>query len=74
MPHFSLVTTDSDVLGAMELARPDWPIGSIIYRGDKPNLRVVDVLATEDDDEPERFTVIVVEAADLKQRRAMSGG
>ena len=42
MPHFALVTVDGDTLGAVELGRPDWPDGSIIYRGgDEPNLRVV---------------------------------
>ena len=36
----------------------------MIYTGpDEPNLRVVDVLATEDDDDPERFKVLVVELA-----------
>jgi hypothetical protein len=28
MPHFQLVTTDGDVLGARELGRPEWPPGS----------------------------------------------
>ena len=42
-----------------ELARPDWPPGSVIYRGgDDPNLRVLDVLPSDD---PERFDVLVVE-------------
>jgi hypothetical protein len=31
----------------MELGRPDWPIGSLIFRGDEPNLRVVDLLEDE---------------------------
>ena len=62
MPHFQLVTTDGTVLGARELGRPDRPPGSVIYTGpDEPNLRIVDVLETEDDDDPERFTVLVVE-------------
>ena len=39
MPHFALVTTDGDALGTVELGRPDWPDGAIIYRGDEPNLR-----------------------------------
>jgi hypothetical protein len=39
------------------------PAGSVIYTGrDEPNLRVVDVLAFEDDDS-EKFTVLVVEPA-----------
>ena len=41
MPHFALVTTDGDALGAVELGRPDWPDGTIIYRDGEPNLRVV---------------------------------
>jgi hypothetical protein len=64
VPHFQLVTTDGDVLGTRELGRPDWPPGSVIWTGpDEPDLRVVDVLVTEDDDDPERFTVLVVEPA-----------
>jgi len=58
VPHFQLVTTDGDVLGAVELARPDWPVGSIIHRGLEPNLRVVDVIESDD---PEQFHVLVVE-------------
>jgi hypothetical protein len=37
MPHFRLVTVDGEALGTIELGRPDWPDGSITYRGDKPN-------------------------------------
>jgi hypothetical protein len=33
VPHFQLATTDGEALGAIERARPDWPDGSIIYRG-----------------------------------------
>ena len=59
MTHFALVTVDGETLGAIELGRPDWPPGSVIYRGgDEPNLRVVDVLAGDD---PEKFDVLVVE-------------
>jgi hypothetical protein len=43
--YFQLVTVDGDALGAVELSRPDWPPGSVIYRGgDDANLRVVDML------------------------------
>jgi hypothetical protein len=50
------------VLGTRELDRPDWPPGSVIYTGpNEPDLRVVDVLATDDDDDPERFKVLFVE-------------
>jgi hypothetical protein len=52
------------VLGAIELGRPDWPPGSIIYRADKPNLRVVRRLEDEDEEEDlEKFAVLVVEEA-----------
>ena len=43
MPTFQFVTTDGRELGPTELGRPDWPVGSTIYRGGpQPNLRVVD--------------------------------
>jgi hypothetical protein len=59
VPHFQLVTSDGEALGATELGRPDWPIGSVIYRGDEPNLRVVDVIPADD---PEGFAILVVES------------
>lgn len=62
--HFSLVTTDGESLGAVELGRPDWPPGSTIYTAPgEPNLRVVRVLERGDeaDEDPELFTVLVVE-------------
>ena len=69
MPHFQLVTTDGDALGPIELDGPDWPAGRVIYTGpNEPNLRVVDVLATEDDDDPERFT------CSSSNRRKTGGG
>jgi hypothetical protein len=65
MPHFQLVTTDGDALGPTELGRPDWPAGSVIYTAPgKPDLRVVRHLnVAEDEDDPELFTVLVVEPA-----------
>jgi hypothetical protein len=30
MPHFALVTTTGDALGAVELGQRDWPDGAII--------------------------------------------
>jgi hypothetical protein len=30
MPHFQLVTVDGDALGAVQLGRPDWPVGSVV--------------------------------------------
>jgi hypothetical protein len=59
MTRYALVTPDGDKLGAVELGRPDWPDGSIIYRGDKPNLRVVG--HREPDDAKEVDGVLVVE-------------
>ena len=61
MPHFAVVTTDGDALGAVELGRPDWPDGSIIYRGGEPNLRVVGRI--EADDSEHQFDVLVVQEA-----------
>ncbi len=59
MPHFEFVTIDGDALGPIELGRPDWPDGSIIYRGGaSPNLRVVGRLEA---DQPENFSILVVE-------------
>ena len=58
MPHFQLVTTDGDALGAFELW--DWSEGSIVWRGGGPNLRVVERI---DADHPEKFDLLIVEAA-----------
>jgi hypothetical protein len=33
MQTFKIVTTDGRDLGTMQFARPDWPDGSVIYRG-----------------------------------------
>ena len=60
MPHFALVTVDGETLGPIELARPDWPRGSVIYRGAGENLRVVDTIESDD---VEKFSVLVVEPA-----------
>lgn len=63
MPHFQLVTADGEALGAVHLGPPDWPPGSIIYRGgDQPNLRVVDMLDLGD---PEKLTILVVEPVEV---------
>ena len=66
MPHFQLVTTDGDALGAFELW--DSSDGSIIRRGDAPNLRVVGRIDAE---HPENFDILIVE--DASPRRAASG-
>ena len=56
------MTTDGTLLGTRELGRPDWPPGSVIYTGpDEPNLQVVDVLDTENEDQEMHFTALVVE-------------
>jgi hypothetical protein len=61
MAHtFRLITPDGERLGPIELQRPDWPAGSIIYRGGaSPNLRVLDMLSGLDD--PEQLPTLVVE-------------
>jgi hypothetical protein len=57
MPVFSLETVDGDNLGTISLGRPDNPEGSIIWRGDEPNLRVIDHRDADEDGLP----VLVVE-------------
>ena len=57
MPTFQLITTDGEQLGQVELGRPDWPPGSVIYRGDGPNLRVLEIRAGD----PDGAEVLVVE-------------
>ena len=43
MHKFELETADGTPLGTTELQRPDWPVGSIIYKGGAaPDLLVVD--------------------------------
>ena len=63
MAHtFRLITRDGEPLGPIELQRPDWPAGSIIYLGGaSPNLRVLDVLSGLD--YPEQLPTLVVEDA-----------
>jgi len=58
MPHYTLVTRDGVSLGAFHLAGQNWREGDTIYRGDGHDLRVVDVLPTDD---PEKFAILVVE-------------
>jgi hypothetical protein len=54
------VTVDGEAMGAVELERPEWPNGSIIWRGgDQSNLRVVGRL--EPAETPEEFNRLVVE-------------
>jgi hypothetical protein len=57
--HFQLVMLDGEALGAVELSRPDWPPGSVIYRGaNETDLRVVDHLPSG---VPEEYAILVVE-------------
>ena len=60
MPHYALVTTDGDALGAFELdgCADAWPSGSMIEPAVGPLLRLVGYLPAED---PERLSVLVVE-------------
>jgi hypothetical protein len=58
MPHYAIVTADGEPLGAFRLNGYEWPPGSIIYRGSEPDLRVVDVLPSDD---PEKFANLLVE-------------
>jgi hypothetical protein len=45
---FEIVTTDGHELGRVELGRPDWPVGSVIYRGGpQSDLRVVERRETD---------------------------
>jgi hypothetical protein len=62
----------SPPLGARELGRPDWTAGSVIYTGpDEPNLRVVDVLETENDDPEMDFTVLVVDTTVARRHASL---
>jgi hypothetical protein len=58
MAHYIVVLEDATALGSTELLRMDWLPGDLIYRGGDSNLRVVDVLPSDD---PERFAVLMVE-------------
>jgi hypothetical protein len=50
---------DGEALGPVELSRPDWAPGSVIYRGAaETGLRVVDHLPSG---VPEKFAILVVE-------------
>ncbi len=56
-----LVREDGEALGPVELSRPDWPPGSIIHtRGDRPDLRVIEVVDAAEDD-PEQPPILVVQ-------------
>ena len=61
MPDYTLLTVDGEDLGTVSLGRPDWPEGTILYRGNAPNLRVVRRVEAKDD---RHLDVLVVEAID----------
>jgi hypothetical protein len=48
VPHLQIVTVEGEALWPMEFAVPHWPAGSVSYRGAEPNVRVVDVIASDD--------------------------
>jgi hypothetical protein len=48
VPHFQLRTVNGESLGAVDLGRPDWPPGSVIYRGGEPKLRAVDRIESDE--------------------------
>jgi hypothetical protein len=58
MHKFQLETRDGRDLGPVELARPDWPNGSVIYGREGRNLRVVDYRPS---DGPNGLPMLVVE-------------
>jgi hypothetical protein len=54
------VTADGEALSTIHRS-PDWPPGSIIYRGSsEPHLRVLDRLDYGNPD-PEKFAILIVE-------------
>jgi hypothetical protein len=58
--YFTRVTVGDDP-GPVEPGRPNWPAGSVIYRGRGERLCVADVIPSG---EVETFTVLVVEEVD----------
>lgn len=59
MFRFALVDADNaESLGVVAFARPDWKTGDVIPQGEGRNLRVVNVLEPERDDQ---LPVLVVE-------------
>ena len=63
MPHFNLVTLDGDSLGAVELARRDWPPGTVIdLGGTERKLRVLGRrTGTERENDREVLAILVVQ-------------
>jgi hypothetical protein len=61
MPHYAVVTADGVPLDDMRLNGYDWQPGSTIFTGPtEPNLRVVEVLESDDAD---KAAILVVEEA-----------
>jgi hypothetical protein len=64
MHTFRLETVDGTPLGTLALQRPDWPVGSIIYkRGAAPDLLIVGQRYGE-----ERTVVVAEELPALRSR------
>ena len=59
LERFELVTRDGSSLGGVGLARPDWPLGTIIDR-DGQRFRVVEIIQATSSGEP---GVLLVEPA-----------
>jgi hypothetical protein len=65
MHKFELETVDGTPLGTTELQRPDWPVGSIIYKGGAaPDLLILGQRYGEE------HTVLVVEELPAPRSRA----
>jgi hypothetical protein len=58
MPIFQLETADGEQLFQVELGRPDWRTGSVIFCSGGQALRV---LASSDGIDPEATAILVVE-------------
>jgi hypothetical protein len=54
------VTAHGEELGHMKLGLTEWPVGTTIFLGDEPYLRVVDRI--EPDDPEHHVAILVVEA------------
>jgi hypothetical protein len=63
VPHYALVMDDGDALGLVELrgGADAWLTGSLIAREPGPDLRVIGHHSADD---PERFSVLVVETVE----------
>ena len=65
MFRYALVTTDGDALGEVAFAVSSWNAGDLIPQGSAGNLRVVQVLAPEREDQ---LPVLVVKQDESARR------